>query len=61
MILKFYTKYNIPQQGVEHLLQMFNAISTRNTFPETFDAFKQTFPNKCEMERVYFCLTCQYG
>ncbi|XP_021701385.1 uncharacterized protein LOC110676718 [Aedes aegypti] len=61
MILNIYIKYKLPQQGVEHLLRMFNVISMGNIFPESFESFRNMFRNDYEMERIYFCQNCQYG
>lgn len=61
MVLNYYLKYNLPQQGVEDLLRMLNVFSTKKALPESFSIFMRLFPSEYDFERVHFCSKCHYG
>lgn len=61
MALNFYIRHKLTQDGLEDLMRMLNVLTKGRTFPESFATFTNVFPAPYSLERVYFCVNCQFG
>ncbi|XP_062565356.1 uncharacterized protein LOC134227716 [Armigeres subalbatus] len=61
MMLNFYIRHKLTQEGLEDLMRMLNVLTIGKIFPECFSTISNVFPASYDAERAYFCVNCQFG